>query len=346
MNDTVNITVLGAGAWGTALAIAASRAGNNVTLHGRNQHVIEDISKNHRNSKYLPGIKFDTPPDNQFAVTTDFIRAVGDANMILLAIPAQQISSLAEKLANVVREDVSLVCCAKGIDRNSGKLPAELLAEHIPGAAAKSNIAALSGPSFAADLARGLPTAVTVASDSITHSNRLASQLSSSRFRCYASSDLTGIELGGALKNVIAIAVGAVRGMELGASAEAALIARGFAEMSRIAIGRGAKAATLTGLSGLGDLVLTCSHTQSRNFAYGMALGRNESLEGRPLAEGAFTAKIASQLARQNNIEAPIITAVAQVLERTITPREAVDKLLERPLRKEVDQELHSGEIE
>ncbi|MGI9399698.1 MAG: NAD(P)H-dependent glycerol-3-phosphate dehydrogenase, partial [Rhizobiaceae bacterium] len=153
-------------------------------------------------------------------------------------------------------------------------------------------------------------------------------------------------ELGGALKNVIAIAVGAVRGMELGASAEAALIARGFAEMTRIAIAMGGKPKTLTGLSGLGDLVLTCSQTESRNFSYGMAVGKNESLEGRPLAEGAFTARIASQLARSLKIEAPIINAVAEVLERTITPREAVGKLMERPLREEVDQVLHTGEIE
>ena len=222
-------------------------------------------------------------------------------------------------------------------------MPAELLSEFISGGAKKPNIAALSGPSFAADVARGLPTAVTVASDSITVSNLLASQLSSSRFRCYASSDLKGVELGGALKNVIAIAVGAVRGMGLGASAEAALIARGFAEMTRIATGLGAQAATLTGLSGLGDLVLTCSHTQSRNFAYGMALGRREPLDGRPLAEGAFTAAIAAKIAKSRNIDAPITVAVAQVLEQEITPQAAVSQLLERPIKSELEPNSNRG---
>jgi glycerol-3-phosphate dehydrogenase (NAD(P)+) len=240
----------------------------------------------------------------------------------------------------------TLVCCAKGIDRATGKLPAELLASILGRSGGATRIAALSGPSFAADVANGLPTALTIASKSMAVSNRLAILLSSPRFRCYASTDLKGVELGGALKNVIAIAVGAVRGMGLGASAEAALVARGFAEMARLASALGADSATLTGLSGLGDLVLTCSHSQSRNFAYGMALGRSEPLENRPLAEGAFTAAIASDIAIANGIDTPIITAVSQVLARIITTREAVTQLLDRPLKREMEQDVNSGDNE
>ncbi len=344
MKDQGNIAVLGAGAWGTALACAAARAGNTVTLFGRDRQVISEISQHSRNSKYLPDVMLDFAPGKSINVTDELTEAIGESEIILLAIPAQQISAIAGQLVDILPDNSSLVCCAKGIDRQLGKLPAEILQDLVVKKKPNIGIAALSGPSFATDVAGGLPTAVTVASNSIALSDQLVSRLSSPRFRCYASSDLKGVELGGALKNVIAIAVGAVRGMQLGASAEAALIARGFAEMNRIAISLGAQASTLTGLSGLGDLVLTCSHTQSRNFSYGMALGTGESLEGRPLAEGAFTAAIAASIARDNKIEAPIIMAVSQVLDRTITAREAVEKLLERPLRKEIDTAPNSGE--
>lgn len=343
MNNHPAITVLGAGAWGTALALAACRAGNAVTLWGRDSETIREISQERRNGKYLPGISLDPGSDKQFAATDDIRYAVSAAKILLLAIPAQQIASLVESLDRSDLAEKTLVCCAKGIDRTTGKLPSELLAGVLGQSVNTTKIAALSGPSFAADVANGLPTALTIASNSMAVSNRLAILLSSQRFRCYASTDLKGVELGGALKNVIAIAVGAVRGMGLGASAEAALVARGFAEMARLASALGADSATLTGLSGLGDLVLTCSHSQSRNFAYGMALGRSQSLENRPLAEGVFTAAIASDIASANGVETPIITAVSQVLARIITPREAVTQLLDRPLKREIEQDMNSG---
>jgi glycerol-3-phosphate dehydrogenase (NAD(P)+) len=226
-----------------------------------------------------------------------------------------------------------IVSTAKGIDAGTGRLPGQLLAEALPGL----DVAALSGPSFAIDVARGLPTAVTIAAGRIETAAELSRQLSAGTFRCYASDDLAGVELGGALKNVLALAVGAARGMKLGASAEAALIARGFAEMSRLAIALGARPQTLTGLSGLGDLVLTCSQAQSRNLSYGVALGAGENLEGRPLAEGVFTARIAAEIAASNGVAAPIIATVADVLDRSLTPREAVIRLLERPLKSETE---------
>ncbi|MEO1143738.1 MAG: NAD(P)H-dependent glycerol-3-phosphate dehydrogenase, partial [Pseudomonadota bacterium] len=198
-----------------------------------------------------------------------------------------------------------------------------------------NNVGDLSGPSFAVDVVANLPTAVTVASKSEGVADILASLLSHDLFRCYASTDLKGVELGGALKNVLALAVGATRGMELGASAEAALIARGFAEIARLAVNLGAKAETLSGLSGLGDLVLTCSSTKSRNFTYGMAMGRGDSLDGLKLAEGAFTASVANKIARERGLEMPVTEAIVEVLDNRITAHEAVRRLLSRPLKRE-----------
>jgi glycerol-3-phosphate dehydrogenase (NAD(P)+) len=323
----VRVAVVGAGAWGTALACAARRAGNETTLLARDSGVVNAVNADRVNPNYLPGARL---PEGIVA-TGDPGRALAGAQFVLLAVPAQAIGDIALGLAGVVARGTVLVGCAKGIDRKNGRLPHQNLAAALPGHV----VAALSGPSFAGDVVTGLPTALTVACGDLATAARLARLLSSPAFRCYASDDLAGVELGGALKNVLAIAVGAARGMRLGASAEAALIARGFAEMSRLAVARGARGATLAGLSGLGDLVLTCSSPQSRNFAYGTALGQGRPLDGLPLAEGAFTAAIAASIAAEAGVEAPIIGAVAAVLERRITPREAVAALLERPLKSE-----------
>jgi glycerol-3-phosphate dehydrogenase (NAD(P)+) len=226
---------------------------------------------------------------------------------------------------------VPLVVCAKGIDRDTGLLPAQTLEKALPG----RSIAALSGPSFAADIVRGKPTAVTLAASQMDAALQLSEQLSGPNLRVYASDDLTGVELGGALKNVIAVAVGACRGMELGASAEAALITRGFRELMRIATALGARNETLMGLSGLGDLVLTCSSPQSRNFSYGMKLGQGVSTEGLPLAEGAFTAGVAARIAREKGIDAPLTGMVAAMVEGRLTAGEAKQALLARPLKSE-----------
>ena len=198
-------------------------------------------------------------------------------------------------------------------------------------------MAALSGPSFATDLAKGLPTAVVVAARDEARAASLAQRFSTERFRCYSTGDLVGVEIGGALKNVFAIAAGAVTGAGLGASAQAAMVTRGFVELRRIGQAFGAEPETLMGLSGLGDLLLTCASAQSRNFAYGLAVGRGESLSGRPLAEGVATASIAARIARERGIDAPIISAVAQILDGAITIKEAVSGLMSRPLRNEAE---------
>ena len=321
------IAVLGSGAWGTALACVMSRTGSPVSLWGRDDGVVADIMQNRRNSKYLGDIAL----DSGFVASGDLAAVVHDASVVLLAVPAQTVHAMADRLKPVLADQTTLVCCAKGIDRESGLLPAEILENGLPGA----RLAALSGPSFASDVARGLPTAITLAAWDLQQANALSAKLSSAHFRCYASDDLRGVELGGALKNVLALAVGAVRGMKLGASAEAALVARGFAEMMRLSRAMGGRPETLTGLSGLGDLVLTCSGPQSRNFAYGMAMATGADLSSLPLAEGAFTARIASTIANREIITIPVRQAVADVIDGCITALQAVMSQLERPLKPE-----------
>jgi glycerol-3-phosphate dehydrogenase (NAD(P)+) len=225
------------------------------------------------------------------------------------------------------------VLCAKGIERGSGALLSDIAGQILPDNA----LAALSGPSFAIDLARGLPTAVVVGAREEALAALLALRFSTGNFRCYSTDDLIGVELGGALKNVFAIAAGAVVGAGLGASAQAAMVTRGFVELRRIGASFGARAETLMGLSGLGDLLLTCASVQSRNFAYGLALGRGENLDGRPLAEGVATAAIAASIAHERGVDAPIIGAVAQILDGAITIGEAVSALMSRPLRNEAE---------
>jgi glycerol-3-phosphate dehydrogenase (NAD(P)+) len=238
---------------------------------------------------------------------------------------------LLNALASRLDAKTPLVLCAKGIERDTGKLLSEIATEILP----RNPIAALSGPSFATDVAAGLPTAVTVAAADEARAARLAALLSSPAFRCYSSADLIGVEVGGALKNVLAIAAGAVSGAGLGASAQAALVTRGFVELRRVGAAFGAEPETLMGLSGLGDLILTCGSAQSRNFSYGLALGRGESLEGRPLAEGVATAGIAARIAREKGVEAPIIAAVEALLAGRIAIADAVAALMARPLKSE-----------
>ena len=326
MASKTKIAVLGAGAWGTALACNAHRAGHCARLWARSPKTVEEINTRHTNSAYLDEMKL----EEGVVATGDLDEALRDANLILFAVPAQQLAITLKQIDRLPQNTVLVTTC-KGIDQETGKLPSQLVAEAFP----ENPVAALSGPSFAADLMRGLPTAVTVASKSISAADTVARVMSTDIFRCYSSNDVIGVELGGALKNVLALAVGATRGMQLGASAEAALIARGFAEITRLAVKLGAKPETLAGLSGLGDITLTCSSPQSRNFAYGMALGRGESLKGLKLAEGAFTASVALRLAEKNKIETPITRAIVDVLEKRVTIRKAVEQLLTRPLKRE-----------
>ena len=322
----MSISVLGSGAWGTALASMLAITAQPVTLWGRNADAVDHINARRSNPKYLGDIKLS--PSLQ--ATTNLSEAAA-ADILLMVTPAQSFVEMAETIKAHLKENATIVLCAKGIDRQSGKLLHHLAVERF-GADA---VAALSGPSFASDVARGLPTAVSLATNHMTTAQDLAAQLSRPTFRIYATDDLAGVEIGGALKNVLALAVGIARGLQLGASAEAALIARGFAELSRIAMTQGARRETLAGLSGLGDLVLSCSTPQSRNFSYGIALANGEDLSDRPLAEGVHTAEMAHNMAKEASIDAPIISAVVQVLAGELAPAEAVRLLLERPLKGE-----------
>lgn len=329
MKHKRKVAVVGGGAWATALALISLRAGNACALWARDDSIIGEINALQTNERHLPGIVL----DRGIAATGNIIEALQGAQVVILAVPAQAVAAIAGALSELVRPGTIIINSAKGIDRETGMLPGETAGDSLPGCP----VAALSGPSFAADVARGLPTAVTIAAHELALAEELCTMFSSRNFRCYASTDTVGVELGGALKNVMAIAVGAVRGLKLGASAEAALVARGYAELSRLAVARGADVRTLTGLSGLGDLVLTCSGPQSRNFQFGMAVARGEPLGRLPLAEGVFTAEIAASLAREIRVETPIVDAVRDIVARRITPRDAVKRLMERPLRPEAE---------
>jgi glycerol-3-phosphate dehydrogenase (NAD(P)+) len=321
------IAVLGGGAWGTALSLAMLRAGHEPRLWARDPRTVDAINRRRENRRYLPGVRL----DRGVQATGDLAAALAGAGCVLLAVPAQKLRDLCGEAAAHMPVGAPAVVCAKGIEASTGRLLSEIVGELLP----KNPVAALSGPGFAADVSRGLPTAVTVAARDEALAARLAALLSTPHLRCYSTDDLTGVEIGGALKNVMAIAAGAASGAELGASAQAALVTRGFVELRRIGAAFGARPETLMGLSGLGDLILSCGSSRSRNFAYGLALGRGESVEGLPLAEGVATAKIAAELAQRRGIDAPIVQAVAALLAGRITVPEAVESLLSRPLKSE-----------
>jgi glycerol-3-phosphate dehydrogenase (NAD(P)+) len=322
------VTVLGGGAWGTALALSMLRAGHTARLWARDAESAAAISAG-ENPRYLPGIAF----GKGIEATTDMEAAFKGADCVLAVTPAQSLRQVLSQAHGQMPENIPLVLCAKGIERETGTLLSAIAGEILP----NNPVAALSGPSFASDVAKGLPTAVVVAARDEALAAALALRFSAANLRCYSTDDLIGVEIGGALKNVFAIAAGAVTGAGLGASAQAAMVTRGFVELRRLGAAFGARPETLMGLSGLGDLLLTCSSAQSRNFAYGLALGRGEDLADRPLAEGVATASIAARIARQRGIDAPIVAAVAQILDRAITIGEAVSALMSRPLRTEAE---------
>lgn len=328
MNDKPKkIAVMGSGAWGTALAVLAHMLGHEVTLYGRNVDTIRSINEKHINPLYLPDIVL---PD-QILATTSAPKALAAADLVLAVIPSQVLASALTEFAAAIPPNAPIVLCAKGIEQKTGRFMSNIVEDIAPNHA----VATLSGPSFADDVARGLPTAVTIAAKNIKLAHAIANMLSGPSFRCYSSSDLIGVELGGALKNVLALAAGAACGRGLGASAQAALITRGFAELRRIGKAMGAKAETMSGLSVLGDLILTCSSPQSRNFSYGFALGSGRSTDGLKLAEGVATAPIAAKLCHDKNIVAPIIDAISRLLDRRITIDQAITALISRPLKSE-----------
>ena len=322
------IAVVGAGAWGTALANASARAGRTVMLAPRDAATAKTIA-HERESPRLPGVKLE--PQVTVLETT---REVASADAVLLAIPAQQLRAALEPLAEAVRGPL-LVACAKGIERTTGLFMTEVIADVVPSAAT----AILSGPSFATDVARGLPTAVTLASADEQAATALARALGSTTFRPYHATDVRGVEIGGAAKNVLAIAAGIAKGRGLGASAAAALTTRGFAELMRFGRACGAQAETLTGLSGLGDLILTCSSPQSRNFSLGVALGEGraprEAIATSRLAEGASTASILVEMATKKGVDMPIAAAVAAVIREQLRVDAAMERLLTRPIKAE-----------
>jgi glycerol-3-phosphate dehydrogenase (NAD(P)+) len=322
------IGIIGGGAWGTALATVAVRAGRNVTLYARDPAIVAAINRRHRNDARLPGIAL----DRAIAATADIAEAAA-ADVILLAVPAQTVRAVATAAAPSIRAGAPLVICAKGLERDTDRRMTEVIADVAPAALP----AVLSGPSFAADVARGMPTAVTVGAADAELALALCHALGSATFRPYAETDLVGVEIGGAVKNVLAIAAGIVSGRGLGASALAALVARGFAELRRLADVLGARPDTLMGLSGLGDLVLTCSGPQSRNFSYGLSVGKGAAAAAHPLAEGIATAPVARDLARHRGVLMPIVEAVAAVLDGNLTVDSAIEGLMTRPLRHEAD---------
>lgn len=326
------VAVIGAGAWGTALALVAARAGRSVRLFARDVETVQAIGEQGRNPRYLGDIAL-TP--GLFA-TTDAATALEDADMVILSVPAQATREVARELAHLVRPGTPVISAAKGLEYGTHAMMTQIVGEEMPQAIP----AVLSGPSFAVDVARGLPTAVTVAAASEAVGEALARALSSSSFRPYASHDLAGVQIGGALKNVLAIASGIVAGRGLGASAQAALTARGFAELSRLGRRLGAEPETLMGLSGLGDLVLTATSPQSRNFSLGHAIGAGGSVaeltrHGTKLAEGVHTAAVAVEFAEARGIELPITAAVADVVSERLKVSEAIERLMSRPLKRE-----------
>ena len=320
-----SVAVIGAGAWGTALATVAARAGRAVTLWARNAEHAARIASTRDNPR-LPGVRI-AP---EIVVTSDLATA-SRAEMLLIATPAQHLRGAVNMLASHLTGEVPIVASAKGIEHGTHKFMTDVIAEAAPHA----QPAILSGPSFADDVARGLPTAVTLAARDEVLARRLVQALGSPTFRPYHSTDIRGVEIGGAAKNVLAIAVGIAVGRKLGASAQAALTTRGFAELTRLGRALGARSETLAGLSGLGDLILTCASPQSRNFALGLALGRGEQPPAGKLAEGEFTAPVLIELAASQGVEMPVSEAVASILSGRSTIDAAISGLLTRPFKSE-----------
>jgi len=320
-----SVAVIGAGAWGTALAGVAARAGRDVVLYARQPERAAEIAATRANPK-LSGARLDA----SVAVTGDIARAAA-ADMILIATPAQNLREAVSVLAPHLAPATPVVACAKGIERGTHQFMTEVIAE----AARDAMPAILSGPSFAQDVARGLPTAVTLAAKDEALASALVQALGSPTFRPYHTTDVRGVEIGGAAKNVLAIAAGIVVGRQFGASAQAALTTRGFSELARLGRACGARSETMAGLSGLGDLILTCSSPQSRNFALGMALGRDERPAGDKLAEGEFTAPVLIELAASQAVDMPVSQAVAAILSGATTIDEAIESLLTRPFKAE-----------
>lgn len=326
-----SVAVLGAGAWGTALAQVAASAGREVTLWAREPEVVEAVNTARENVVFLPGARL-----HPAITATTALKAAADAALILAVPPAQHMRAVLTALRPHLASGARIVLCAKGVERGAQALMTDVLADVLPDATP----AVLSGPGFAKDVVRGLPTAVTIASPDAAFGAAIVETLGLPTFRPYLTDDLIGAEIGGAVKNVIAIACGMADGRKLGDGARAALITRGFAELTRLGLAMGAKAETLSGLCGLGDLVLTCASMTSRNTSLGAALGEGRALkdilgERRSVAEGMESAPAVMALARKHGVEMPICEAVDAILSERISIDEAIERLLSRPFRAE-----------
>ncbi len=325
-----NISVLGSGAWGTALAQLISK-NNSVLMWVKEKSVKNDINQNHQNKKYLPGIKL-----NKKIVGTNNLDDLQYSEIIFLTVPVQYMSSILKKIKKIVKKNVIFVCCSKGIEMNSLKLPSQIVASYFP----KQSIAVLSGPNFAEEVSKSMPAATLIASNKIAISKKIASIVQTKLFRPYISNDIIGSQIAGATKNVYAIACGIVEGKKFGKNAVASMISRSFAEVSRLNKSMKAKPETLSGLSGMGDLFLTCSSKKSRNFRLGIDLAKGMTLnsiikKNSSIAEGVFTARALKQMSNKKKLNLPIAETVYQILYRKKNIDYAIEELLNRPITAE-----------
>lgn len=326
------VGVIGSGAWGTAMAATAARAGSETLMWAYEAEVVQAINETHENSIFLPGV----PLDEAIRATGNMAE-LADCDFILMVCPAQFMRPISSQLAAHLGPDIPLVICAKGIEKGTGALMSDVLGETAP----DNPLAILSGPTFASEVARGQPAAVTIAAATEDIARHIAEALGHAAFRPYWTDDIIGAQIGGALKNVLAIACGIAVGKELGENTKAMLITRGMAELTRFGEFKGARAETLMGLSGLGDLILTCSSEQSRNMSLGVALGRGKTMEEvmstrRSVAEGVHSSVIGYEIAKKNNINMPILSAVHAVLHQGLGVDDAIEGLLNRPFTREM----------
>ena len=329
-NTSLNISVLGSGAWGTALTQLISKQ-SEVLMWVKENTVKNDINQNHHNTKYLPGIKL-----SKNITSTQSLEDLKNSDIIFLTIPVQYMSSILKKIRNIIKSNVIFVCCSKGIEMNTLKLPSQIVGSHFP----KHNIVVLSGPNFAEEISRNMPAATLIASHKINTSKKIASIVQTKLFRPYISDDVIGSQIAGATKNVYAIACGIVEGKKFGKNAIASIISRSFAEISRLSKSMKAKSETLSGLSGMGDLVLTCSSKKSRNFKLGLDLASGMSLnsiiqKNSSIAEGVFTARALKQMCQKKKLNLPIAETVYQILYRKKNIDYAIEELLNRPIGRE-----------
>ena len=330
--EQLKIGVIGGGAWGTALAQLSAKAGSNVILWAREEKVVKKINEEHENEMFLKGVGL----SNKVRATTNLADMVGN-EFIFIAVPAQFVRSVLKEVKKYLSDGVILVLCAKGIEQSSGKLMTEVVSEIMP----KSPLVVLSGPTFAREVALGLPSAVTIASKYQQITKRLLRVIGQPTFRPYASRDIAGAEIGGALKNVFAIACGITIGRKMGDNARAALITRSLSEMVRYGESYGAERTTMMGLCGLGDLILTCSSTQSRNLSLGIALGEGKTIEdlmtnSLTVAEGYYTSSVLAKISQDKNIDMPIVMAVNDILHEGKNIDQVIGDLLNRPFVSEI----------